>query len=90
MILWLKFYIIIIFQFLNLPKFENTNGVKNGEKERHKLPSDVENMKKIGNRFIEKEEFQKAVGQYTAAIRKAKDCPVLYLNRATALMKRKW
>lgn len=84
--------------FLKLPKFTDpingTNGttVKNGEKIKHKLAPDVEHMKKEGNANLEKEKYLQAIQQYTLAIRKAqeKDCSVLYLNRATALMKRNW
>lgn len=85
--------------FLQLPKFvepvNKTNGttvVKNGEKLKHKLPPEVERMKKEGNANLEKEKYLQAIQQYTLAIRKAqeKDCSILYLNRATALMKRNW
>lgn len=84
--------------FFQLPKFteplNGTNGttVKNGEKVKHKLPPEVEQMKKEGNANLEKEKYLQAIQQYTLAIRKAqeKDCSILYLNRATALMKRNW
>ncbi|XP_058840274.1 WD and tetratricopeptide repeats protein 1 [Topomyia yanbarensis] len=83
--------------FLQLPKFtepiNGTNGTTtNGEKIRHKLPPEVERMKKEGNANLEKEMYLQAIQQYTKAIRKAqeKDCSILYLNRATALMKRNW
>lgn len=84
--------------FLQLPKFtepvNGTNGttVKNGEKVKHKLPAEVEQMKKEGNANLEKEKYLQAIQQYTMAIRKAqeKECSILYLNRATALMKRNW
>lgn len=86
--------------FLQLPKFTEplngtngtTNGCKNGEKVKHKLPAEVEQMKKEGNANLEKEKYLQAIQQYTMAIRKAqeKDCSILYLNRATALMKRNW
>lgn len=85
-------------KFLKLPKFtepiNGTNGttVKYGEKIKHKLAPDVERMKKEGNVHLEKEKYLQAIQQYTLAIRKAqeKDCSVLFLNRATALMKRNW
>ncbi|XP_055605360.1 WD and tetratricopeptide repeats protein 1-like [Uranotaenia lowii] len=88
-------------KFLELPKFTEpmngtngttTNGVKNGEKIKHKLPPEVELLKKEGNTNLEKEKYLQAIQQYTMAIRKAqeKDCSILYLNRATALMKRNW
>ncbi|XP_055637700.1 WD and tetratricopeptide repeats protein 1 isoform X2 [Toxorhynchites rutilus septentrionalis] len=86
-------------KFLQLPKMiepiNGTNGtthVKGEEKTKHKLPSDVEQMKKEGNSFLEREKYLQAIQQYTLAIRKAqeKDCSILYLNRATALMKRNW
>lgn len=51
---------------------------------------DVENLKKLGNDFLENENYLQAINQYTIAISLAPNYPVLYLNRATALMRRKW
>uniref|UniRef100_A0A182P8N9 WD and tetratricopeptide repeats protein 1 n=1 Tax=Anopheles epiroticus TaxID=199890 RepID=A0A182P8N9_9DIPT len=91
--------------FLELPQLpdasEGTNHVgdctgvegKLGvEKTKHKFPPDVEQLKKEGNASLEKEEYLRAINKYTQAIRKlnGKDCAILYLNRATALMKRNW
>lgn len=47
-------------------------------------------LKKEGNRLLSDEKFLQAITQYTAAIRLAPSYPVLYLNRATALMRRNW
>lgn len=50
----------------------------------------VDSLKKLGNDFLENEKYLQAIYQYTAAIRLAPDYPVLYLNRATAYMRRRW
>ncbi|XP_053680694.1 WD and tetratricopeptide repeats protein 1 [Anopheles nili] len=67
-------------------------GAPSVEKTKHKFPPDVEQLKKEGNAFLEKDLFLQAINKYTLAIQKtnSKDCAVLYLNRATALMKRNW
>ncbi|XP_052865980.1 WD and tetratricopeptide repeats protein 1 [Anopheles cruzii] len=67
-------------------------GKSGGEKMKHKFPPDVELLKKEGNANLEKNQFLQAIHKYTLAIRKAnsQDCAILYLNRATALMKRNW
>uniref|UniRef100_A0A182JVP5 WD and tetratricopeptide repeats protein 1 n=1 Tax=Anopheles christyi TaxID=43041 RepID=A0A182JVP5_9DIPT len=91
--------------FLDLPKLPGAaDGSKNGtdcsgteghvgaEKTKHKFPPDVEQLKKEGNASLEKEQYLQAINKYTQAIQKVngKDCAILYLNRATALMKRNW
>ncbi|XP_050084716.1 WD and tetratricopeptide repeats protein 1 [Anopheles aquasalis] len=67
-------------------------GANGREKTKHKFPPDVELLKKEGNACLEKNQFLNAIQNYTLAIKKAngKDCAILYLNRATALMKRNW
>ncbi|ETN62216.1 wd and tetratricopeptide repeat protein [Anopheles darlingi] len=67
-------------------------GTHGREKTKHKFPPDVELLKKEGNACLEKNQFLNAIQNYTLAIKKAngKDCAILYLNRATALMKRNW
>lgn len=50
----------------------------------------VDNLKKLGNEYLENEKYLQAIYQYTAAIRLAPDYPILYLNRATAYMRRHW
>lgn len=55
-----------------------------------KLPPHIESIKKIGNDYLENEKYLPAIYQYNEAINCAPGYPVLYLNRATALMRRKW
>uniref|UniRef100_A0A182J123 WD and tetratricopeptide repeats protein 1 n=1 Tax=Anopheles atroparvus TaxID=41427 RepID=A0A182J123_ANOAO len=83
--------------FLELPKLPpktngETNGCVGGEKMKHKFPPDVEQLKMEGNDSQERSQYLQAINKYTQAIRMAnsKDCAILYLNRATALMKRDW
>ncbi|XP_058129120.1 WD and tetratricopeptide repeats protein 1-like [Anopheles ziemanni] len=83
--------------FLELPKLPpttngETNGCVGGEKTKHKFPPDVEQLKMEGNDNQERSQYLQAINKYTQAIRKAnnKDCSILYLNRATALMRRDW
>lgn len=54
------------------------------------IPQTVELEKKLGNDYLEEKNYLQAIYQYTLAIKKEPSCPVLYLNRATALMKRGW
>uniref|UniRef100_A0A182NSR3 WD and tetratricopeptide repeats protein 1 n=1 Tax=Anopheles dirus TaxID=7168 RepID=A0A182NSR3_9DIPT len=88
---------------LELPKMSSAaDGSPNGsdcgegkfptEKTKHKFPPDVEQLKKEGNASLEKNLFLQAINKYTQAIQRVngKDCAILYLNRATALMKRNW
>uniref|UniRef100_A0A182R0J6 WD and tetratricopeptide repeats protein 1 n=1 Tax=Anopheles farauti TaxID=69004 RepID=A0A182R0J6_9DIPT len=88
---------------LELPKMSKSDdGISNGsncaegnlgtEKTKHKFPPDVEQLKKEGNVSLEKDLFLQAINKYTQAIHRVngKDCAILYLNRATALMKRNW
>ncbi|XP_011200013.2 WD and tetratricopeptide repeats protein 1 [Bactrocera dorsalis] len=57
---------------------------------RRKLPEYIERYKKMGNDFLENEKYLRAVEKYSEAIEMAPNCPVLYLNRATAYMRRLW
>lgn len=80
------------FQFVNLPTAVGSN-VSAGQPNivtKATVPSTVEILKKDGNALLSAEKFLQAVYQYTAAIRLAPNYPVLYLNRATALMRRNW
>lgn len=55
------------------------------------IPDEVEKMKKRGNDLLDSAKFTEAINQYTLAILETPTpYPTLYLNRATALMKRKW
>ncbi|CAD7011588.1 WD and tetratricopeptide repeats protein 1 [Ceratitis capitata] len=57
---------------------------------RRKLPEYIERYKKMGNDFLENEKYLRAVEKYSEAIELAPNCSVLYLNRATAYMRRLW
>lgn len=57
---------------------------------RRKLPEHIEVYKKMGNEFLENEKYLRAIDQYSEAIALSPECPVLYLNRATAYMRRLW
>lgn len=76
--------------FFELPPSNqrNEDGVKEATK--RNVPQDVEMLKKNGNEFLENEKYLQAITQYTAAIDLMPDHSVLYLNRATAYMRRNW
>lgn len=78
--------------FLDLPEYRKPTDESTAEPSRtkRKLPEHVEIYKKRGNDFLENEKYLMAIDQYTQAIQMAPDCPILYLNRATALMRRLW
>uniref|UniRef100_A0A336M5V5 CSON010588 protein n=1 Tax=Culicoides sonorensis TaxID=179676 RepID=A0A336M5V5_CULSO len=63
-----------------------------GDAKRPKLmvSDEVDQMKQEGNALLDKDKFTEAINQYTLAIQESPKYPALYLNRATALMKRKW
>lgn len=73
--------------FLNLPEFPIQKPETSSKK---KLPERIEPYKKMGNEFLENEKYLRAIDQYSEAISLAPECPVLYLNRATAYMRRIW
>jgi WD and tetratricopeptide repeat-containing protein 1 len=50
----------------------------------------VEEIKNSGNEFLENENYIQAIRAYTKALQLAPKNPILYLNRATALMRRKY
>lgn len=71
--------------YLNLPKLSQpVSSPKSQENEK------VNKLKKSGNDFLENEKYIQAIRMYTEAIQISPDNPVLYLNRATALMRRKY
>ncbi|KAL5285981.1 WDTC1 family protein [Megaselia abdita] len=76
-------------KFLNLPEFPPENPTEINPSER-KLPGIIESYKKMGNEFLENKKYLRAIDQYSEAISLAPECPVLYLNRATAFMQRLW
>ncbi|XP_055378898.1 WD and tetratricopeptide repeats protein 1 [Condylostylus longicornis] len=87
--------------FLNLPDYKtsslgiNETTMSGGIEDqitivKRKLPENVESFKKMGNDYLENEKYLRAIDQYSEAIEIAPFCPILYLNRATALMRRSW
>jgi WD and tetratricopeptide repeats protein 1 len=70
--------------YLSLPKHSSVPTPKAPKNER------VEAIKSQGNEFLENEKYIQAVKKYSEAIQMAPKNPVLYLNRATALMRRKY
>lgn len=50
----------------------------------------IDALKTSGNEFLENEKYIEAIRKYTEAIQLSPKFPVLYLNRATALMRRKY
>lgn len=89
--------------FLNLPEYKLSststgNSSDSGDQtetsphtnSRRKLPEHIEDYKKLGNEFLENEKYYLAIRTYSDAISQAPQWPVLYLNRATAYMRRLW
>lgn len=74
--------------FFELPPLSDRSDAKEGTK--RNLSQEVEALKKIGNEYLENEKYLQAITQYTAAIDLMGDQSVLYLNRATAYMRRNW
>jgi WD and tetratricopeptide repeats protein 1 len=70
--------------YLNLPRLPTEPVQKPLKSER------VDAIKMSGNEFLENENYIQAIRKYTEAIHIAPNNPVLYLNRATALMRRKY
>lgn len=60
------------------------------EQKRRALPSSIEQHKKLGNEHLENGKLLAAVDEYSAALVSYPKGEVLYLNRATALMRRGW
>ncbi|XP_039479864.1 WD and tetratricopeptide repeats protein 1 isoform X1 [Drosophila santomea] len=81
--------------FYELPAFTSTlvpeeeEPVKAPHRSRS-LPSSIEVHKKEGNDFLENGKLVDAIDAYSAALAKYPQGEVLYLNRATALMRRGW
>ncbi|XP_065366918.1 WD and tetratricopeptide repeats protein 1 [Calliphora vicina] len=86
--------------FLNLPEYKTINETESASggdtdsppqaHNRRKLPEHIEEFKKLGNEFLENEKYYLAIRTYSEAISQAPQWPVLYLNRATAYMRRLW
>lgn len=91
--------LIIYAQFLDLPKLEKPETLPDSAADstsvlpppsKYRMSAYVDSLKKLGNDFLENENYLRAINQYTMAISLAGDYSVLYLNRATALMRRNW
>ncbi|XP_068146811.1 WD and tetratricopeptide repeats protein 1 [Drosophila tropicalis] len=65
-------------------------GVKSESHKSHCLPSSIEMHKKQGNEFLQNGKLMAAIDAYSSALAKYPQGEVLYLNRATALMRRGW
>lgn len=74
--------------FFELPPHAERSDTKEAVK--RNMSREVEALKKNGNEFLENEKYLQAIAQYTAAIELMSDHSVLYLNRATAYMRRNW
>lgn len=70
--------------YLSLPKHSTVPTPKSPKNEK------IEAIKAIGNEFLENEKYIQAIRKYSEAIQITPKNPVLYLNRATALMRRKY
>ncbi|XP_032585821.1 WD and tetratricopeptide repeats protein 1 [Drosophila mojavensis] len=73
----------------------NSNGAKleirtKKEQKRRTLPTSIERHKKLGNEQLENGKLLAAIDTYSAALAEYPQGEVLYLNRATALMRRGW
>lgn len=66
------------------------NSSANVSSSRCKLPTNIDELKTLGNEFLENEKYLKAISLYSEAIGLDSKWPVLYLNRATAYMRRLW
>ena len=70
--------------YLNLPKLSAEPPPKPPKNEQ------VDVIKASGKEFLECEKYIQAIRKYTEAIQITPNNPILYLNRATALMRRKY
>ncbi|KAM8713828.1 hypothetical protein ACLKA7_014055 [Drosophila subpalustris] len=71
------------------PTITTTSNKKSTQK-RRALPTSIEQHKKLGNEHLENGKLLAAVDEYSAALASYPKGEVLYLNRATALMRRGW
>jgi WD and tetratricopeptide repeat-containing protein 1 len=69
---------------LNLPKFPEI------PTQRPQLNGEISKIKKVGNDHLETENYLSAIKAYSKGILLDPSCSILYHNRATALMRRKW
>jgi WD and tetratricopeptide repeats protein 1 len=70
--------------YLSLPKHSTVPTSKTPKNDK------VEVIKSLGNEFLENEKYIQAIKCYSEAIQITPKNPVLYLNRATAFMRRKY
>lgn len=70
--------------YLNLPKLSPEQPIKPPKNEK----ADI--IKASGNEYLENENYIQAIRKYTEALLLTPNNPILYLNRATALMRRKY
>lgn len=79
-------------KIFELPSFVADEGAAKANKRPNlMIPDDVEKMKRLGNDLLDHEKFTEAINQYSKAILESPTpYPALFLNRATAFMKRKW
>jgi WD and tetratricopeptide repeats protein 1 len=70
--------------YLNLPRLPAEQSTKPPKNDK------IEAIKNAGNEFLENENYIQAIRSYTQAIQMEPKNPILYLNRATALMRRKY
>lgn len=76
---------------LELPPHPAEDSPSDAKRSNLMIPDEVEKMKKRGNDWLNHAKFTEAINQYTmAVVETPTPYPTLYLNRATALMRRKW
>ncbi|XP_063700154.1 WD and tetratricopeptide repeats protein 1-like isoform X2 [Culicoides brevitarsis] len=75
-------------ELLDLPPLAACEAAKNTKTPA--VSTVTEQMKQRGNELLDKELFTEAINQYSLAMEHSPNYPALYLNRATALMRRKW
>lgn len=59
-------------------------------KKKLNLTPQVELLKGKGNSYLERKRHNLAIFKYTEAMSQAPECPILYTNRAVALLRRGW
>lgn len=77
-------------EYLDLPPLSVVHSNRDAKRPKLMVSDEVDQMKQQGNDLLDKEKFTEAINQYSSAIQESPKYPALYLNRATALMKRKW
>lgn len=75
-------------KYLDLPPLSSVQW--DAKRPKLMISDEVDQMKQQGNDLLDKEKYTEAINQYSLAIQESPKYAALYLNRATALMKRKW